>query len=76
MSGGFVRGALMYSRTGIPDWLAPWICAAVFAVLGWDSLSVGQAWKRPTGVAILFGFAAFGFAIGIAFWLRDRRRGR
>jgi hypothetical protein len=67
----------MSAGTRFPGWLAPWICGAVFGVLGWKSVSIDPgALRQPTGITILAGITAFGFVVGLAFWLRDRRRGR
>jgi hypothetical protein len=55
-----------------PGWAAPWLVAGVLATLVLKSAVSTASWSM---LALMgFGSAAVGFAVGIPFWIRDRRR--
>ena len=60
-----------------PGWAAPWLFAAAFAYMAFDTLAVSNlSIFQPVGAFVFLGFVTFGLLIGIPFWLRDRRRGK
>lgn len=57
-----------------PGWAVPWLLASVFAVLAIKPVTSQASWGMLVVMASVAG--AFGFVIGIPFWIRDRRRGK